>query len=238
MRKKFLGLFGAMVMTCAMFTACGSSADTSSSAESVTVEDEDVTTTAEDTSANAEDGDYVVGTKDDFQLQELGDTELAITKYLGDAEYVTIPDSISGRPIVKISGFHGNDSLNGIIIPDTVTKIDEKAFLGLENLETVVLGNGVETIGEEAFMICDNLKTINFPDTITCIGEDAFNCNSMEEIHIPLGINIINAGAFCNGNWEELIIPSNVKSIGREGFAANDNLKVVYIEEGGRRNWI
>ena len=64
MRKKFLDLLLATIMTCTMFTACGSSADTSSSAESVTVEDEDVATAAEDTSASTEDGDIPTSVTD------------------------------------------------------------------------------------------------------------------------------------------------------------------------------
>ena len=51
------------------------------------------------------------------------------------------------------------------IIPDSVTSIEEEAFLSCVALKSIVIGNGVTSIGAAAFMGCDSLKSITFNGT-------------------------------------------------------------------------
>jgi len=235
MKKKTVILM-MLAALCVGMTACGGkNVSDSTEADTVTIEDEE-TPQAEDTESATEESEgevtYVEGTKEDFNLQELDNNELAITKYLGDAEYLIIPDNISGREIVEVSGFHDKDNLKGVVIPDTVRIIGNSAFISCSNLESVTLGNNVETIGESAFINCDSLTNVNLPDSITYIGEMAFDVSSIEELYIPIGLSEIKAGAFANGNFSTVTIPENIKIIGRQSFGANDELKTVYIEDG------
>ena len=235
MKKKIVMLL-TVAMICAGVTACGSTKE-SSNAEggSVAIEDEE-TPQAEDTdsaSETSEEAVYVEGTKEDFDFAELSDSELAITKYHGDAEYLIIPDNFSGREIVKVSGFSGKVNLKGVVIPDTVKTISDRAFNGCDNLETVTLGNSVETIGEAAFINCDSLKCINFPDSITEIGEEAFLNNNLSEIILPKGVSELGFGTFgLSVSVEEIVIPGNIKVIGKNAFQHGRSLKKVYIEDG------
>ena len=162
---------------------------------------------------------------------ELDDGTVMIDKYLGDSEYIIIPESFGGKKVSVVDGLNGS-TLKGVVIPDTVTTIRERAFNNSYNLEEVKIGNSVESIGEYAFINCEGLKSLNLPDSITTIGEAAFNGNSLKEIHIPAGVTEITAGAFCNGKWEELTVPGTVKVIGVQAFAADRELKNVYIEDG------
>ena len=234
MKKKIVMLL-TVAMICAGVTACGSTKE-SSNAEggSVAIEDEEAPQAQDEDSASvtSEEAVYVEGTKEDFDFAEISDSELALTKYHGDAEYLIIPDNFSGREIVKVSGFSGKVNLKGIVIPDTVKTIGDFAFNGCSNLESVTLGSSVETIGESAFINCDSLKSVNFPDSITEIGELAFGGNALVEIEIPSGITKLAAGVFSSGDLESLVIPSNVKNTERGAFEYNSNLKVVYIEDG------
>ena len=235
MKKKTVILMMVAAL-CVGMTACGGkSVSDSTEDDTVTIEDEE-TPQAEDTESATEEAEgeiaYVEGTKEDFNLQELDNNELAITKYLGDAEYLIIPDNISGREIVEVSGFNSKDILKGVVIPDTVKTIDDYAFNGCSNLESVTFGNNVETIGEGAFINCDALSFVNLPDSLINMGEMAFDGNNIEELYIPIGLSEIKAGAFANGNFSTVTIPENIKIIGRQSFGANDELKTVYIEDG------
>ena len=234
MKKKIVMLL-TVAMICAGVTACGSTKE-SSNAEggSVAIEDEEAPQAEDADSASETSGEavYVEGTKEDFDFAEISDSELALTKYHGDAEYLIIPDNFSGREIVKVSGFSGKVNLKGVVIPDTVKTIGDRAFNGCENLETVTLGNGVETIDEAAFINCDSLSFVNLPDSITYIGEMAFDGNNIKELHIPTGLSEIMSGAFTNGKFSTVTIPGNIKVIGYQAMAANDELKTVYIEDG------
>ena len=236
MKKKTVILM-MLAALCVGMTACGGKkVSDSTEADTVTIEDEE-TPQAEDTESATEESEgeiaYVEGTKEDFNLQELDNNELAITKYLGDAEYLIIPDNISGREIVEVSGFNSKDNLKGVVIPDTVRTIDDLAFNGCSNLESVTLGNNVETIGKMAFINCDSLKHINFPDSVTKIGELAFDGNDLLEINISKGLTELEEGVFsCGYSLEDVVIPNNIKVIGDGAFQYGYNLKKVYIEEG------
>jgi hypothetical protein len=236
MKKKTVILM-MLAALCVGMTACGGkNVSDSTEVDTVTIEDEE-TPQAEDTESATEESEgevtYVEGTKEDFNLQELDNNELAITKYLGDAEYLIIPDNISGREIVEVSGFNSKDNLKGVVIPDTVKTIDELAFNGCSNLESVTLGNNVETIGERAFTNCDALETVNFPDSLKSIGEGAFSGTSLNKIEISTSVTVIEKGTFaCNDGITEIVIPNNIKSIGRYAFEDDHELIKVTIEDG------
>lgn len=249
MRKKSVFVLAMTLAACMYMTACGkensnSTADIAeiSTQEVVQGEQENIEDTSENNSdsevvgkesnLNASDLNYVEGAKEDFQTHELDANTIAITKYLGDKEYLIIPDSINGLSVVSVEGFENNDSLKGIIIPDTVISIGDYAFNDCSSLEKVTLGENIESIGEFAFINCYALSSINLPDSITEIGKSAFNGNNLTQITLPKGLTEIATGTFCNGQWEEITIPCNVKIIGDQAFAGDRKMKKVYIEEG------
>ncbi len=66
-----------------------------------------------------------------------------------------------------------------IILPDTVTRIDDSAFYGCESFEKIYLPN-VTAIGDYAFRYCTKLETVMTNEKLATIGDYAFQtCDSM-----------------------------------------------------------
>ena len=93
--------------------------------------------------------------------------------------------------------FEGN-SLDNITIPEGVTYIGYRAFLGCENLESIVIPSSVTTIWSGAFEGCSNLTSITIPEGVTEIGSEVFvSCSSLTSITIPASATEI-------GTWNNL----------------------------------
>lgn len=89
--------------------------------------------------------------------------------------------------IIKNNALKGltnyGQTLSKIIVPNSVTVIDDSAFYKCTSLISVTLGNSVETIGDYAFKECKNLTSIVIPKTVTSIGSKSFyKCYSLTNI--------------------------------------------------------
>lgn len=83
--------------------------------------------------------------------------------------------------------------LNRAVIPGSVKKISEKAFLSCKELKEIRIEDGVEFIGEYAFSECINLKSVIIPKSVRYIGKEAFRfCTELESIEIEADIEDIN----------------------------------------------
>ena len=77
-----------------------------------------------------------------------------------------------------------NSSVKEILLPDTITKIEDHAFSNCSSLTSINLPEGLTTIGQGAFSDCGALSSINIPSTVTNIGWLAFSdCYSLVEIY-------------------------------------------------------
>ena len=153
--------------------------------------------------------------------------EVKISKYLGDDENVVIPDSYLGRPITSmgVECFSNNDTLESVVIPDTVSIIgahtfvncknlksvkaknivlvDDGAFREDENLQSVELGEHLETIEEAAFKWCKSLEYIPSRESLKTIGPRAFECSGLTEVGDLTGVNIESLDIFDGTPWME-----------------------------------
>ena len=108
--------------------------------------------------------------------------------------------------IICNNAFQFCESLQQIIMPDSVTIIGESAFLGCHFLQQIIMPSSVTIIGKSAFLGCGSLQQITIPDSVTTIEDSAFSgCISLQQI----------------------IIPETVKKIGEASFADCDSLKIV-----------
>ena len=178
---------------------------------------------------------------------------VAIRKYIGEKKAVVIPKTIEGVPVTSVLFSFMNSDIESIILPDSITFLEENSFSNCEKLHTVVLSKNLQQIRTNSFKNCKNLQNISLPSKLTEIGPYAFSgCESLKEIKIPKtvtkigmcaffgtpltsitfeeGIKNIGAyGAFwCGESLTSVTIPKSVKELGEYTF--NDRLKDAYFE--------
>lgn len=81
-------------------------------------------------------------------------------------------------------------------VPQGVTSLDY-TFYGFKDLIRITLPNSMTRIGERAFYDCGSLVNITIPDSVTSIGYEAFyGCSSLVRITIGSGVTSIGSSAF------------------------------------------
>ena len=139
--------------------------------------------------------------------------------------------------------------LNGILledvsIPENITNIPNRAFMGCTSLKSVSLHNNVISVGDHAFYFCDNLTSLTIGNSVTDMSEYAFNTefSKISSIYFEGNINdwlrldkswryiSLDYKLFFNGELQEnIIIPDNVISSGDYYFDGCSSLKTLTI---------
>ena len=171
-------------------------------------------------------------------INRLGEGEHTVT-VTGEisAEYLAkIAEAIKGKHsgtkiILDMSGttgleaipemtFNANFGLIEIILPQSVTSIENYAFATCTELKSVKIGSGVTKIGDLAFVNCTSLTSIEIPDSVTSVGAQSFQaCESLKDVTLGKGITAISGSMFflCSA-LEKIVIPAEVKSIESSAF--------------------
>jgi len=149
--------------------------------------------------------------ENDFEIEIIKNgTAVKINYYIGGKTEVNIPPFIQNLPVSIIgdTAFRVQEKLTNINIPNTVTRIENAAFIG-NKLEVLNIPNGVKYIGSVAFS--SNLLTnINIPESVTHIDNAAFQNNKLINVIIPNSTKYIGRNAFANNNIVNITIGSDV----------------------------
>lgn len=116
-------------------------------------------------------------------------------------------------------------------VPDGTEMIASCAFDGNEFIEKVVLPSSITCIGDGAFVGCTKLQEINLPDRLLVIGSTAFaQCYSLKNIVLPSHLYVIGDQAFCDVTMLKgtFIIPPSVKYIGDELLCYTNITTIVF----------
>ncbi len=98
------------------------------------------------------------------------------------------------------------DKFSTVMIPETVTVINELCFAECHGLRHIVFGSKVADIETMAFFKCSNLQELEIPDSVIHIGSDAFSsCTSIKDIFIPKSVETIGHHAFYNCSGVEVV---------------------------------
>ena len=170
-------------------------------------------------------------------MYETVDGGIRIINYSGPSTNVIVPKIIDGKPVTIIGecAFNMvNAYLKNIVLPDSVTTLEQCAFLGCENMTNIVLPSGLKYIGVDAFSFCFRLSNITLPSGLKFIGNSTFvACYGLRNIVLPDSITNIGSGSFlCCVGLTNVVLPSVLKSLTNSIFEGCTNLKKIIIPSG------
>ena len=154
---------------------------------------------------------------------QLSDDKETLLKWLDTA---TTTLNLSTHPALKRITVVGKEAFKGtpivsITLPNTIEKIEEKAFEGCTSLTTVTLPQNpnFRTIALSTFEGCNHLTQIDIPDSVKEIEKFAFADANLTEIKFPAELFEIKEQAFAgNPNLKHITLPKTISHISTGAF--------------------
>ena len=114
----------------------------------------------------------------------------------------------------RLIPYSGDSSV--VIIPECVTQIGKRAFHDNKHITKVIIPNTVTFI-DDAFEYCENLTEVIIPDSVTHIGDCAFyRCKGLADENGFVIVNGIMYDYF--GDGSDIAIPNSVTNIDDYAF--------------------
>ena len=120
--------------------------------------------------------------------------------------------------------YGGNLYLNGdlitdLVIPDGITTVRGNSFSG-GTFTSVTFPESVTYVDEAAFMYCSRLTEVTIPGHITTVGPWAFAfCSRLSNVILEEGVTTLKTGAFMGqGSIDTVVLPRSLRSIGYAAF--------------------
>ena len=129
--------------------------------------------------------------------------------------------------------------LTDVILPSSLTTIQEQAFYGCTALTNITFPTSLVTIGKNAFYNCTSLKIedLSLPNLET-LGSGAFNGVKISKISNLGKITAVNPENWNGENLgdksvlREITLPNTLKTIGNNTFSGYTALETITIENG------
>lgn len=113
---------------------------------------------------------------------------------------IEIPEGVE---IIAEKAFENNTNITGVICPDSLREIRDRAFIGCRNLNNITLNAGLNSIGMEAFLNTD-MGCVDLPYTLEEIGLTPFDCEMNVHVLNPIFSDI--GGVLYDHEEETLIL--------------------------------
>ncbi len=167
----------------------------------------------------------------DFEYEVSGYGIVEITGYHGTDTELVIPAELDGKEVNSIGSQVFLDSIvNSVIIPDSVTTIQNYAFMGCSSLRSVTLPDSITMIDNGVFWDCINLESITLPDGITCIMDYAFeNCSSLSSVIIPDSVTEIGMSFQKCSSLKSIVLPDSISKIEGPAFRGCSALESITL---------
>ena len=175
-------------------------------------------------------------------------TNVSGNYYSGD---IVIPTTVTYEDVeytvtsVKDGAFKWCESLNSVVIPNSVKTIGESAFYNCTTLKNITIGSGVTSIGEEAFSSDLRISTVTIYDFEAWCKIEFKSKASNPMLYgrylyldgkdltapiIPDGVTSIGDFAFIGcSHFGSITIPNTVTSIGQYAFDSCSGLTSISI---------
>ncbi len=114
-------------------------------------------------------------------------------------------------------GAFNNTVITAVVIPDSVTNIDDYAFSNCNFLKIVKLPKNIKRISKGCFNSCEKLEEIVLPESVTIIDDYAFGyCSQLPQIKLSDNLEYLGTMAFyrCSKFNSEVYIPASVTHVG------------------------
>lgn len=175
----------------------------------------------------------------DFSYVMVGENELTIVGYSGQANEVVIPAEVDGYKVLNIGAeaFMENESVQSVIIPDSLYKVENSAFEGCKNLSSVSFGANTKWIASRAFAECPALSEVELPKNIKILGSEAFLGTGITEVYIPKSMIETHYdyktgnGPFGGSGLNTVVFEDGVSVLGRGIFAGAESLVDIEIPD-------
>jgi len=129
--------------------------------------------------------------------------------------------------------FNNCDSITSIVLPSSVTTLNEYAFSQC-GMHSINLGGSVDTLPNNTFFYCTSLVNVTGMESVRVIGRAAFTeCSSLESVDfLPQEVNTIGASAFMDcTSLVVAVLPDSLTSIGNHAFEYCTALTTVVIPD-------
>ena len=148
-----------------------------------------------------------------YTLNENNEAE--IIDFFGEAYDLKIPKNFGKYAVVSIAddAFTMSETLQSVVIPDSITKIGAYAFSRCTELKSVSIPESVQEIGEYAFSGCIALQSVAIPDGVKAIRDGTFaSCLKLADVSLPESLEFVGEDAFmmCR-ELKNIEIPGNTK---------------------------
>lgn len=153
-----------------------------------------------------------------------------LLRYVGTDEKVVVPDGITA---IGDRAFMGCETVAQLILPDSVVSIGERAFIGCSWLTEIVLSHDLEYLGMAAFRGCDSLERIELPDKLREIPTACFyECIDLKSVKLSSALQVISARAFSGCcDIVSIELPHGVTEIEESAFEHCTRLQSVTLPE-------
>lgn len=135
-----------------------------------------------------------------------------------------MPDGVSEIGKYAFYEYDKTSDIERIVLPESLTKIDDDAFMNCKKLKDVIIPDSVEYLS--GFYGCSSIKSIEIPRSVKTIGDHAFTlCTKLIDASLPDSVSSIGYAAFMDcRNLVNVNITDNVQYIGTGAFAGCSRL--------------
>lgn len=103
-------------------------------------------------------------------------------------------------PTIRKNTFGDCKSLTSLVLPDSITNIEDRAFYRCRSLDSVYFPEGLKRIGGQAFYSC-NFTSLELPASLEVLEDSAFfKCTQLKYVRLPENVHYIGKWVFhgCN----------------------------------------